>query len=213
LIRVLLADDQTLVRQGIRGLLEACADIQVVFEAADGEAALRGLTEASPDVALLDVRMPKLSGLDVVKRMQSEGRMIASILLTTFDDPGVLEEGMAAGIAGYLLKDVTRGQLERAIRTVAAGGRLIRPAVTERAARTLAAAPPPFPAAELPEPLTRRETEILRLIAAGLSNGEIAGRLGTAEGTVKNHTSHIFSKLGVRDRTRAVLKALEWGQL
>jgi DNA-binding NarL/FixJ family response regulator len=120
---------------------------------------------------------------------------------------------MAAGIAGYLLKDVSREQLERAIRTVASGGKVMRPAITERAERTLAASPPSFPAAELPEPLTRREVEILRLMAAGLSNGEIAGRLGTAEGTVKNHTSHIFSKLGVRDRTRAVLRALELGQL
>jgi DNA-binding NarL/FixJ family response regulator len=147
-IRVLLADDQTLVREGIRGLLEACADIQVVFEAADGEAALQGLKEAAPDVALLDVRMPKLSGLDVVKRMRGQGRATPSILLTTFDDASVLEEGMAAGIAGYLLKDVTRGQLEQAIRTVAAGGRLIRPAVTERARR------PPFrrPSSRSPSP-------------------------------------------------------------
>jgi DNA-binding NarL/FixJ family response regulator len=213
LIRILLADDQTLVRQGIRQLLEGFEDLRVVHESADGEDALRALESSPPDVALLDVRMPKLTGVQVVQRLKQAGKPVPTILLTTFDDAEVLERGMEAGIQGYLLKDVSRDQLAKAVRTVAEGGRLIRPAVTERATRTLFQAPAPFPSAEMPDPLTKREVEILRLMAAGLSNGEIAQRLGSAEGTVKNHTSHIFSKLGVRDRTRAVLKALELGQL
>lgn len=213
MIRVLLADDQTLVRQGIKQLLDRSGDIQVTSEAADGEAALRALAEGEFDVALLDVRMPKLTGLQVVQRIRKAGSRLPVVLLTTFDDDAVLEAGMKAGIAGYLLKDVSREKLERAIRIVAAGGKLIRPAVTERASRVIGEDPPSFPAADLPDPLTPREVEILRLMAAGLSNGEIASRLGTAEGTVKNHTSHIFSKLGVRDRTRAVLKALELGAI
>jgi DNA-binding NarL/FixJ family response regulator len=211
MIRILLADDQTLVRQGIRQLLEVSGDLRVTREAADGEAALQALSKESFDLALLDVRMPKLTGVQVVQRLRKAGGRVPVILLTTFDDELVLREGMKAGISGYLLKDVSRDKLEQAVRTVAAGGKLIRPAVTERAFRELVDKPPTFPSAELPDPLTPREVEILRLMAGGLSNGEIAGRLGTAEGTVKNHSSHIFSKLGVRDRTRAVLKALELG--
>jgi DNA-binding NarL/FixJ family response regulator len=231
MIRILLADDQTLVRQGIRQLLEVSGDLRVTREVADGEAALEALTPArraggngnssagTPpellgetfDLALLDVRMPKLTGVQVVQRLRKAEGHLPVILLTTFDDDLVLQEGMRAGISGYLLKDVSREKLEQAVRVVAAGGKLIRPAVTERAVRELAAKPPAFPSAELPDPLTPREIEIVRLMAAGLSNGEIAARLGTAEGTVKNHSSHIFSKLGVRDRTRAVLKALELG--
>ncbi len=211
MIRILLADDQTLVREGIRQLLEISADLRVTCETADGQAALEALSRETFDLALLDVRMPKLSGLEVVQRLRTMGGRVPAILLTTFDDEAVLREGMKAGIAGYLLKDVSRDKLEQAVRAVAAGRKLIRPAVTERAQRELAGKPPSFPAAELPDPLTAREIEILRLMAAGLSNGEIASRLGTAEGTVKNHGSHIFSKLGVRDRTRAVLKALELG--
>ncbi len=215
MIRILLADDQTLVRQGIRQLLEVAGDLRVTREVADGEQALQALTPTLSgeafDLALLDVRMPKLSGVQVVQRLRKAGGELPVILLTTFDDDLVLQEGMEAGISGYLLKDVSREKLEQAVRVVAAGGKLIRPAVTERALRELAAKPRAFPSAELPDPLTPREIEIVRLMAAGLSNGEIAARLGTAEGTVKNHSSHIFSKLGVRDRTRAVLKALELG--
>ncbi len=211
MIRILLADDQTLVRQGIRQLLEVSGDLRVTREAADGDAALQALSTETFDLALLDVRMPKLTGVQVVQRFRKAGGHVPVILLTTFDDDRVLQEGMKAGISGYLLKDVSRDKLEQAVRTVAAGGKLIRPAVTERAVRELTERPPSFPAASLPDPLTPREVEILRLMAAGLSNGEIASRLGTAEGTVKNHSSHIFSKLGVRDRTRAVLKALELG--
>jgi DNA-binding NarL/FixJ family response regulator len=201
----------TYLRQ--RELLEGYEDIEVIAEAADGEEALRLLTGSAPDLALLDVRMPKLTGVQVVQRLRRAGKTTPAILLTTFDDEEALRDGMEAGIQGYLLKDVSREKLAEAVRTVAGGGKVIRPAVTERASRLLSKGPAPFPSAELPESLTRRELEILRLMAAGLTNGEIAARLGTAEGTVKNHTSHILSKLGVRDRTQAVLKALELGQL
>jgi DNA-binding NarL/FixJ family response regulator len=211
MIRVLLADDQTLVRQGIRSLLELTDDIRVVAEAEDGELAVRAILESRPEVVLLDVRMPKRSGIDVLRELRSAGQEVPAILLTTFSDDSVALEGMRAGARGFLLKDVSLEQLTEAIRTVAAGGTLIRPAVTERARRGIEERPPAFEGLDPPDPLTSRETEVLRLIAGGYSNREIADALGTAEGTVKNHASVILSKLGVRDRTRAVLKALELG--
>jgi DNA-binding NarL/FixJ family response regulator len=210
-IRVALADDQTLVRQGIRSLLELSQDIRVVTEAADGEQALRAIAEAKPDVVLLDVRMPRGSGLDVLRQLRDSAHHVPAILLTTFSDDAVALEGVRAGAKGFLLKDVTLEELAAAIRTVAAGGTLIRPAVTERVLRGIEAFRPAFDSLDPPDALTARETEILRLIAGGYSNREIADALGTAEGTVKNHASSILSKLGVRDRTRAVLKALELG--
>ena len=211
MIRVALVDDQTLVRQGIRSLLELSDDIRVVVEASDGEEALRVIPEASPDVVLLDVRMPKRSGLDVLRDLRDAGRGIPAILLTTFDDDAVALEGVRAGAKGFLLKDVSLEQLTETIRTVAGGGTLIRPAVTERVMRGIVGARPGFASLDPPDSLTPRETEVLRLMAGGYSNREIAEALGTAEGTVKNHASVILSKLGVRDRTRAVLKALELG--
>jgi len=209
MIRVALVDDQTLVRQGIRSLLELSDDIQVVGEAADGEEAVRVIAETRPDVVLLDVRMPKRSGLDVLRDLRDAGRAVPAILLTTFDDDAVALEGVRAGAKGFLLKDVSLEQLTETIRTVAGGGTLIRPAVTERVMRGIEGARPGFDSLDPPDALTPRETEVLRLMAGGYNNREIAEALGTAEGTVKNHASTILSKLGVRDRTRAVLKALE----
>jgi len=211
MIRVALVDDQTLVRQGIRSLLELSDDIRVVVEAADGAEALRVIAEARPDVVLLDVRMPKRSGLEVLHDLQDSGRAVPTVLLTTFDDDAVAFEGVRAGAKGFLLKDVTLEQLTEAIRTVAAGGSLIRPAVTERVMRGIEGMRPSFDSLDPPDALTPRETQVLRLMAGGYSNREIADALGSAEGTVKNHASVILSKLGVRDRTRAVLKALELG--
>jgi DNA-binding NarL/FixJ family response regulator len=211
MIRVALVDDQTLVRQGIRSLLDLTQDIRVVAEASDGDEALRAIPECRPEVALLDVRMPKRSGLDVLRALQAAGDEIPTILLTTFSDDSVALEGVRAGARGFLLKDVSLEQLAEAIRTVAGGGTLIRPAVTARALRGIEERPPAFAGLDPPDRLTPRETEVLRLIAGGYSNREIADALGTAEGTVKNHASVILSKLGVRDRTRAVLKALELG--
>ena len=213
MIRVVLVDDQTLVRRGIRSLLELAGDVTIVAEAGDGEEGLAAIRRERPDVVLLDVRMPKKGGLDVLRELQSTPSPPPTILLTTFDDDEVLLEGVKAGARGYLLKDVSLEQLTEAIRTVAQGGTLIRPAITERVLRGLEHVRRDFDALNPPDPLTKREVEILRLMAGGYSNREIADALGTAEGTVKNHASSILSKLGVRDRTRAVLKALELGYI
>jgi DNA-binding NarL/FixJ family response regulator len=212
-MRVVLVDDQTLVRRGIRSLLELAGDIEIVGEAGDGEEAIAIIRRERPDAVLLDVRMPRKSGIDVLKALHASDELPPTILLTTFDDDEALLEGVKAGARGYLLKDVSLDQLTVALRTVVAGGTLIRPAVTERVLRGLEHVRRDFESLERPDPLTKREVEILRLIAGGYSNKEIADALGTAEGTVKNHASSILSKLGVRDRTRAVLKALELGYI
>jgi len=212
-IRVILADDQTLVRKGIRGLLELSSDIEVVDEASGGEEAVQKTQRLRPDVVLFDVRMPGCGGIEAMRRCKAAGYLPPTILLTTFDDDVALRDGIAAGISGFLLKDVDVEQLAGAIRTVAAGGTLIQ-AVATRARDRVQSSKLDFEALnEVSDPLTPREVEILRLVAAGMSNREIANALDVAEGTVKNHTSSILSKLGVRDRTRAVLKALERGDL
>jgi len=212
-IRVVLVDDQTLVRRGIRSLLELSGDVTIVAEASDGEEALAVIRRERPDVVLLDVRMPTKGGLDLLRDMREAGDLPPTILLTTFDDDEALLDGVRAGARGYLLKDVSLEQLTEAIRAVASGGTMIRPAITERVLKGLEHVHRDFDALSPADPLTRREVEILRLIAGGYSNREIADALGTAEGTVKNHASSILSKLGVRDRTRAVLKALEKGYI
>jgi DNA-binding NarL/FixJ family response regulator len=213
MIRVVLVDDQTLVRRGLRALLELAGDIAVVGEAGDGVEGATVIRRERPDVVLLYVRMPKASGLDLLRDLRRANELPPTILLTTFDDDEALIEGVKAGARGYLLKDVSLEQLTGAIRAVAAGETLIRPAVTERVLRGLEHVRRDFEALEPPDPLTKREVEILRLMAGGYSNREIAEALGTAEGTIKNHASSILSKLGVRDRTRAVLKALERGYI
>lgn len=213
MIRVVLVDDQTLVRRGIRSLLELAGDIDIVAEAADGEEGVATILRERPDVVLLDVRMPKKDGLEVLRELQGATALPPTILLTTFDDDDALLEAVKAGARGYLLKDVSLEQLTGAIRSVAGGGTMIRPALTERVLRGLEHVRRDFDALDPPDPLTKREVEILRLMAGGYSNREIAGALGTAEGTVKNQASSILSKLGVRDRTRAVLKALERGYI
>jgi DNA-binding NarL/FixJ family response regulator len=212
-IRVVLADDQTLVRKGIVGLLALAGDIEVIAEASGGEEAVEEVRRLRPDVALFDVRMPGCGGVEAVRRCRAGGFLPPTILLTTFDDDVALREGIAAGISGFLLKDVEVDELAAAIRTVAAGGTSIQPVAT-RARDRVQRSKLDFDALDdASDPLTAREVEILRLIAAGMSNREIADALDVAEGTVKNHASSILSKLGVRDRTRAVLKALERGDL
>jgi len=213
MIRVVLVDDQTLVRRGLRALLELAGDIAVVAEAEDGIEGAAVIRRERPDVVLLDVRMPKASGLELLRELRDGQELPPTILLTTFDDDEALLEGVKAGARGYLLKDVSLEQLTGAIRAVAAGETLIRPAITERVLRGLEHVRRDFDALDPPDPLTKREIEILRLMAGGYSNREIAEALGTAEGTIKNHASSILSKLGVRDRTRAVLKALERGYI
>ncbi|MBL8173687.1 MAG: response regulator transcription factor [Bryobacterales bacterium] len=212
MIRVLLVDDQTLVRQGIRELLLLMPDLELAGEASDGIEALALLETLQVDVLLLDVRMPRLSGVDLLERLRTEGKPCPpAVLLTTFDDDEALLKGMRFGARGFLLKDVSVDRLADAIRAVAAGHTMIRPAVTERVERMVDSAPPQFEASILPDPLTRRELEVLRLMAGGFSNREIAESLDAGEGTVKNHISVILSKLGVRDRTRAVLKGIDLG--
>jgi DNA-binding NarL/FixJ family response regulator len=211
-IRVVVVDDQTLLRDALRQLLDLTPDIRVVAEAVDGTEAAEVIRRAAPDVVLLDVRMPGRSGVQVLRDLKDQGPP-ATILLTTFDDDDAVQEGIRAGARGFLLKDVAFDGLTQAIREVAAGRTLLRPAVTARVRRELEELQPDFESSDAPDPLTRREAEVLRLIAGGYSNREIAQMLGTTEGTIKNHTSTILSKLGVRDRTRAVLRALERGYI
>lgn len=211
MISVLLVDDQTLVRQGIRSLLELSEDIRVIAEAADGAQAVEMIPLKRPDVVLLDLRMPGMSGIDVLNTLAQANQLPATIILTTFDDDQLVLAGLKAGARGYLLKDVSLDQLVNAVKTVAAGGSLVAPVVTQRLLSGLERMHNEFVSLDRPDPLTERETEILRLMAGGYSNKEIANSLGVAEGTVKNHVSNILSKLGVRDRTRAVLKAFELG--
>ncbi len=211
MIEVCLVDDQTLVRQGIRSLLELSDSIRVVAEAGDGVQAVEVIPRVKPDVVLLDMRMPGMSGLDVLNALASTNQLPPTIILTTFDDDQLVLAGLKAGARGYLLKDVSLDQLVDAVKTVAAGGSLVAPVVTQRLLSGLERMQNEFVSLDRPDPLTDRETEILRLMAGGYSNKEIANSLGVAEGTVKNHVSNILSKLGVRDRTRAVLKAFELG--
>jgi DNA-binding NarL/FixJ family response regulator len=211
MIKVMLVDDQNLVRKGVRSLLELSEELEVIAEAADGAEAIRTIPEINPDVVLLDMRMPGQSGLDVLTELSGQNALPPTIILTTFDDDELVLAGIQAGAKGYLLKDVALAELVNAIKTVAAGGSIVKPAVTQRLLKGLENLQTEFSSLDRPDPLTDRETEILRLMAGGYSNKEIANSLGVAEGTVKNHVSNILSKMGVRDRTRAVLKAFELG--
>ena len=209
-MKVLLVEDETLVRQGIRKLLELDSRIEIAAEAGDGEEALRQIGEARPDVVLLDVRMPKLDGLGVLRALQRKPGAPPCLVLTTFDDRALILEAIREGAKGFLRKDVSFSQLVEAIETLAAGRTFLQPAVTESLikgmeSREALAAPAPA----MIESLTPRETEVLRLMAAAYTNREIAEALGAAEGTVKIHVSNILSKLGARDRTQAVLRSLE----
>jgi DNA-binding NarL/FixJ family response regulator len=210
-IRVLIVEDQTLVCEGLEMLLSLAEDIRVAGRAADGVEALRSMQEQAHDLILLDVRMPKMNGIEVLREMKTKALTIPVILLTTFDDDAALLEGIRLGAKGYLLKDVSLAKLTEAIRLVAAGRSMISPVVTERLLHGLREAPLPPDSGYESEALTDREAEIIRLMTGGYSNREIADALYLSEGTVKNHVSNILSKLGVRDRTRAVLKAIEKG--
>ncbi len=214
MIRVFLVEDQTLVREGIRSLLALDPGIAIAGEAADGDEATAAIPRSGADVVLLDMRLPRRSGLEVLRALAGAGALPPTIILTTFDDDELLLDGLQAGAKGYLLKDVSLAELVRAIRDVAAGGTAVHPIASERVVRGLESGPDPgFPRLEPADPLTEREVEVLRLMTGGYSNREIARALGVAEGTVKNHVSSILSKLGVRDRTRAVLQAVRAGYL
>jgi DNA-binding NarL/FixJ family response regulator len=211
MIRVALVEDQTIVRQGLRSLRALNDDIEVAAEASDGDEAVEVIEREKPDVVLLDLRMPKKSGLEVLQTLREHGTMRPTLILTTFDDDAMLFETIRAGAKGWMLKDVSLERLTGAIRTLASGGTCIEPVITERIMRALTASNVAFESSNLPEPLTDREKTILRLLAGGYSNREISDLLKISDGTVKNHISSVLAKLGVRDRTRAVLKAIDLG--
>ena len=211
-LRVLIAEDETLVRQGIRKLLELDSRIEITAEAGDGEEALKLIAETKPDVILLDVRMPRLDGLGVLRALKERPDAPPCLVLTTFADRDLVLETIREGAKGFLRKDVSLSQLVGAIETLAAGGSCLQPAVTESLLRGLhASGSVAAPSPAMIETLTPREIEVLRLLAAAYTNREIAEALGTAEGTVKIHVSNILGKLGARDRTQAVLRSLEMG--
>ena len=211
-VRVVVIDDQTLVRQGIVGLLRLSGEVEVIGQASDGAEGLEVVAALRPDVVLLDLRMPILDGLGVLQALAAAGDRTPVLVLTTFPDDEALIAAMRAGARGYLLKDVSLDQLVDAITTLAGGGTIIQPSVTEALVRQLAGTSADVdPVGLAPEPLTQRETEVLRLLSGGYSNREIAAAMFLAEGTIKNHVSAVLLKLGVRDRTRAVLRGLELG--
>lgn len=211
MIRVGLADDQALVRSGLKALLGLLGGIEVVAEAIDGEAAVAMALSVSLDVLLLDVRMPKLSGVEVIQELARKSRLAPTLLLTTFEDDSALIQGVKAGARGYLLKGVSPETLLDAIQTVAGGGTYLYAPLVSELARDGIKESWRGDAQDVLEPLTERELEILRLMASGIGNREIATALALSEGTVKNHVSSIFSKLAVTDRTKAVLRAIAMG--
>ncbi len=211
MIRVVLVEDQTIVREGLRALLALNADITVAGEASDGEEAIGVIEREKPDVVLLDLRMPRLDGVGLLRALRERGAQPPSLILTTFDDDAMLFDAVRAGARGWLLKDVSLERLTGAIRTLAAGGTCIEPVITERIVRALDGSATTFESADLPEPLTDREKTMLRFLAGGYSNREISELLKISDGTVKNHISSVLAKLGVRDRTRAVLRAIDLG--
>jgi DNA-binding NarL/FixJ family response regulator len=213
MINVLLVDDQTLVRQGINSLLGLSDSVKVIAQANDGLHAIATVQdeEVKIDIILMDIRMPNLDGIQTLLKLNELCIKIPVIMLTTFDDHESVIKAIKAGAKGYLLKDVSLETLVEAIETVNAGKTLIQPAITERLIQGLQGIKGDFEASEMPEPLSQRETEILRLMASGCSNREMAESLFKSEGTIKNQVSSILAKLGVRDRTRAVLKAIELG--
>jgi DNA-binding NarL/FixJ family response regulator len=211
-VRVVLADDQEMVRAGLRMLIDFQPDLEVVGEAADGLEAVEVVTRVRPDVVLMDVRMPRCDGIEAARRVLAENPDVAVVVLTTFDEDASLAEALRAGVSGFLLKVAPPEQLLHAIRTVAAGNGLLDPAVTLRvmAASARSAEPDPRSAARLAT-LTARETDVLRLVAEGLTNAEIAGALYLGEATVKTYLSRMLTKLGLRDRVQAVAFAFRSG--
>ena len=212
-IRVMLAEDQNLVREGLRSLLELSDSVEVVGEVEDGSQVLGGLEQYQPDVLLIDIRMPKMNGIEALQAMRTQGVETPAIILTTFDDHQLVLEGMQAGAKGYLLKDVSLESLVNTIERVHQGETLVQPAITERIMKGLASL---ATTQELDTPvdeLSPKELQVLRLMAGGYSNKEISNAMHKSEGTVKNQVSSILEKLGVRDRTQAVLRAINLGLL
>ncbi|HYY10542.1 MAG TPA: response regulator transcription factor [Kineosporiaceae bacterium] len=211
-IRVVLVDDEAMVRVGLRMVLTAEPDVEVVGEAADGAEAVDAVLAAEPDVVLMDVRMPRVDGLEGARRVLAARPQTKVVILTTFDQDEHVAAALRAGVSGFLLKVSPPEQLVAAVRTVAGGGGLLDPAVTLRVIESFAGVPvTPREQARLLDELTDREREVLRLVARGLSNAEIAARLYLGEATVKTHVSRVLAKLGVRDRVQAVALAYESG--
>ena len=215
-IRVLLVDDQCLFREGLETMLSVHKDIEVAGEASNGQEAIEVAAQVQPDVVLMDVRMPVLDGVRATRRLKKALPQCKVIVLTTFDDDEYVFDALRAGAVGYLLKDVRSAQLLEAIRAAARGESILEPSVAAKVIAEFTRVSGMVPAAQmeqLVEPLSERELEIVGWIARGASNREIADGLFIAEGTVKNHVTHILGKLGVRDRTQAALKARELGLL
>ena len=210
MIQVWLVEDESLVREGLKALLALSPGIVLAGESADGEHAVNAIPERRPDVVLLDVRMPKLDGLGVLRGLADRQALPPTIVLTTFADPEIVIAAIRVGAKGFLLKDAGLDVLLRAIETVAAGGTWLQPAMTARMVEALRDPARPVPYVPL-DPLTEREIEVLRLMAGAYNNREIAAALGCAEGTVKNHVASILSKMGARDRMLAVLRAVDAG--
>jgi DNA-binding NarL/FixJ family response regulator len=208
-IKVLLVDDQMLVREGIKSLLGLSDEVQVVGEATDGSEVIAQISQTQPDVILLDLSMPNVDGIETLKLLQSNSIATPAIILTTFDDHELVLRGLEAGAKGYLLKDVSLETLIEGIGKVHNGGRLVQPVITERLFKGFEKVKSEFTLPENIEPLSKKEKEVLGLMASGYSNKEISLALHKSEGTIKNHVSNLLAKLGVRDRTRAVLLAIE----
>ena len=219
-IKILLVEDQQLVREGLKGLLALSEELRIVGEASDGAEALEWLARACaggdegdngmPDLILSDMRMPRLDGLGLIRALAARALAIPVVLLTTFDDASAFDEAVRAGARGFLLKAISPETLLQALRDVHAGGTALRPSLTTRMEQRQGE-PLAFTAADQPDPLSPKELQVLRLVASGRSNTEIAALLGNSEGVIKNHCSAIFSKMGVRDRTQAVLRAIDLG--
>ncbi|RYU09347.1 response regulator [Nocardioides iriomotensis] len=213
-IRVALVDDEAMVRVGLRMVLSAEPDLEVVGEAADGGAAVAMVAETSPDVVLMDVRMPGVDGIEGARRVLAAAPEVKVVVLTTFDEDEYVEAALRAGVSGFLLKVAPPERLVDAVRMVASGGGLLDPSVTVRVIESFAtAAPARVPRSARLDSLTERERDVLRLIGRGLSNAEIAAELYLGETTVKTHVSNVLAKLGVRDRVQAVVAAYESGHV
>ncbi len=211
-IRLLLADDQRLFREGLRAVLSVQPDFEIVGEAGDGFEAMARAEELKPEVILMDLRMPRLGGVEATRRLRAALPASQVIVLTTFDDDEDVFDALRAGAAGYLLKDVSPEKLADAIRAAARGESFLQPSIAAKVVAEFNRLSQPRPTHSLPtlrEPLSERECQVLRQLAEGRSNKEIASVLQLAEGTVKNHLSNIFGKLGVLDRTQAALRARE----
>jgi DNA-binding NarL/FixJ family response regulator len=213
MIRLLIVEDETLFRLGLQTLLTLNPNLTVVGQAVNGHEAIGLVESLRPDLILMDVNLPVLSGVGALKALREQGNHTPIILLSTFDEEDAFLQGMRAGASAFLRKDVSLADLTAAIEAAMRGERTFRPAITQKTNQRLAEMKPVFDSLDLPDPMTKREVEVLRLLASGLSNKEIADALGTGDATIKSHVSSILSKLGVRDRTRAVLRALELGYI